>query len=331
MERRKFIALVGGAAAAWPLTARAQQDGRVRRIAVLMLDFENVGESPGRVAAFEGALRDLGWNDRNCRIEYRWAGQTMRMVELAKELVDLKPDIIVCVSTVALAALLRETSTIPIVFVLVSDPVGAGLVASIRRPGGNATGFINIEGSIGGKWVQFLKEIAPRVNRIAVMFNPDTAPNGGNYFLKPIEVAASSIGLSTIVAPVRNEAEIERAIVSFASEPGGGLVFPPDPYTSLSRNRTLIVEVLARHQLPAIFPFRYWAADGGLITYANDQTDLFRRAPSYVDRILRGENPAELPIQIPVKYELFINMRTAKALGLTVPVTLQVAADEVIE
>jgi putative ABC transport system substrate-binding protein len=272
----------------------------------------------------------LGWNNgRNLRMDVRWAaGSVDRMRMFAKELVDLQPGVILANTTPVTAALRNETHTIPIVFVVVSDPVGAGFVASLARPGGNITGFINVEASFGGKWLELLKEIAPRVRRAAIMFNPDTAPGGGSYFLGSFESAAQSLGVEPITAPVRSVAEIESVMTRLGREPGGGLAVMSDGFMFIHRGS--IISLAARGNVPAIYFDAALSKDGGLLSFGADLRDMFRRAASYVDRILRGE-PADLPVQVPTKFELVINLKTAKALGLTVPLTLQVRADEVIE
>jgi putative ABC transport system substrate-binding protein len=331
MKRRDFIAGIGSAAA-WPLAARAQQPDRMRRIGVLLGYDESDPEGKAELAGFTQGFAELGWIDgRNVRIDVRWApGSVDRMRTFAKELVELQPRVIVANSTPATAALQRETRTIPIVFVVVSDPVGAGFVASLTRPGGNITGFINMEGPMGGKWLQLLTEIAPSVKRVAIMFNPDTAPGGGSYYLPSFEAAARSLKVAPIAAPVHSDAEIETVITALGREPVGGLVVMPDVFT-LER-RAPIILAAARNNVPADYPWSFVVArEGGLFSYGPDLVDIFHRSASYVDRILRGEKPAELPVQLPVKFKMAINLKTAKALGLTVPSTLLAVADEVIE
>jgi putative ABC transport system substrate-binding protein len=275
-------------------------------------------------------LQQLGWADgRNVRIDYRWAnGDIDRMRAFAKELVELRPDVILSNTTPATAALQRETRTIPIVFVIVSDPVGAGLVASLPRPGGNITGFINIEASLGGKWLELLKEIAPAVRRVAIMFNPDTAPGGGSYFQGPFEAAAKSLAVEPMTAPVRSDAEIESVITSLGREQGG-LVVMTDGYMTVHRGR--IISAAAQGSVPAIYAESFSPKDGGLLSYGANYLDIFRHAVTYVDRILRGTTPGDLPVQVPSLFELVINLRTAKALSLQIPPTLLARADEVIE
>jgi putative ABC transport system substrate-binding protein len=331
MRRRDFITLLAGAAAtAWPIAARAQQGERMRRVGVLMATAETDPESPSRVEAFQQGLATAGWvRDQNVQIDYRWAaGDAAQIHALARELVELHPDVILASTTPSTAALMKETRTIPIVFVVVSDPVGSGFVASIPRPGGNITGFTNIESSLGGKWIQLLKEIAPRVTRVALMFNPETAPFAA-FYVRPIEAAAPSFAVEPIVKPIRTDSEIEAAITDVGRESTGGLIVLPETFTTIHRKP--IIVAAARNNVPTIYPFRYMASDGGLISYGIDLVDLYRRAAPYVDRILRGANPGDLPVQAPTKFELVINLKTAKALGLQAPPTLLVAADEVIE
>jgi putative ABC transport system substrate-binding protein len=331
MKRRDFITLFGGAAAAWPLAARSQQAENTRRVAVLMAYTEDDPEGRNLRLAFEKALERLGWTaDRNALMEYRWAGGDIdRMRMFAKELVALQPDVILANTTPVIAAFQRETRTIPIVFVVASDPVGDGFVASLRRPNGNITGFLHLEASTGGKWLELLKEIAPQLRRAAIMFNPDTAPGGGSYYSPAFEAAAQAFRVQPIIARVRSDADIEAAITSLASQPGGGLVVMSDGFVRV--HRQTIIGATARHRIPAVYPLRVNATDGGLLAYGPYYVDLFRQAASYVDRILRGEKPADLPVQAPTKYELVINLKTAKALGLEVPATLLARADEVIE
>jgi putative ABC transport system substrate-binding protein len=328
--RRDFITLLGGAAA-WPLAASAQQADRIRKIGVLMGWAESDPEAKSDLAAFVQGLGQLGWvGGRNLRIESRWAGgNTDQMHTFAKELVETQPDVILSNTTPATAALQRETHTIPIVFVVVSDPVGAGFLTSLARPGGNITGFINIESSLGGKWLELLIEMAPWVKRAAIMFNPDTAPGGGSYFLGPFEAAARSFAVEPITAPVRSDIEMEKVITQLGSEPGGGLVLMTDSFIFVHRGT--IISLAARNNVPAIYAESVSAKDGGLLSLGANYLDVFRRAAPYIDRILRGERPADLPVQVPTKFELVINLKTAKALGLTVPVSLLASADEVIE
>ncbi|SRR6266508_2709779 len=331
VRRRQFITLIGGATVAWPLAAYAQQPGRVRQIGVLMGVTERDPDARPRIAAFEQALQDLGWiNTRNIRIDYRWpTGDMDRMQKVAKDLVESGPDIVVATGTAWVAALLRETSTIPIVFVLVSDPVENGFVASLSQPGGNVTGFSNLVGSIGGKWVETLRDLAPRLKRAAMLFNPGTTTGRGSFFLRSFEGAARSFGLTPIAAPVRSAADIDAAISALGHEPDSGLVVMTDQFLTI--HRELIVTLAAQNRVPAIYPFRYFVADGGLMSYGVSAVDLYRRSAAYVDRILRGQKPSELPVQAPTTFELVINLKTAKALGLEVPPILLAVADEVIE
>jgi putative ABC transport system substrate-binding protein len=330
MRRRDMITLLGGAAA-WPLAARAQPSGRVRRIGVLMGYGEGDPDAKADLAAFVRGLSDLGWTDgRNLRIDVRWtAGSVDRARVVAKELVDQQPDVILAHATPQTAALQQETRTIPIVFVVVSDPVGSGFVAGLPRPGGNITGFIPWEPSMGGKWLQLLTEIAPDVTRVAAIFNPDTAPYVTSIYLPSFEAAARSLRLEPIAAPVQSDAEIESMVTSLAREPRGAFVSMPDSFTFV--HRAPMILQAARNNVPAIYQTSFFARDGGLLSYGTDEADVFRRAAPYADRILRGESPADLPIQLPTKFEMAINLKTAKALGLTVPPSLLAIADEVIE
>jgi len=331
MRRREFITLLGGTAAAWPLSARAQQPDGVKRIGVLMPFAATDPATKRHLAAFVRVLQELGWTEgRNLQIDYRWAaGDAKRMEVLAKELVTLQPNILFCRSTPVTAALLKQTRTIPIVFTVVSDPVGEHFVESVARPGGNVTGFTNVESSLTGKWLELLKEVAPNIRRVAFLFDPKLAPGGGLYYTHLIEATAPSFAVVPAAKPVHDAAEIERAIAEFVGEPNGGLLVLPDATTNT--HRKLIIELAGRHRVPAIYEFRDIAVDGGLIAYGVDVADLFQRAAGYVDRILKGAKPAELPVQLPTKYELVINLKTAKAIGLTVPPTLLTSADEVIE
>jgi putative ABC transport system substrate-binding protein len=329
MRRREFIAGLGGAAA-WPLLARAQQAERVRRIGVLMALDENDPAAKPRLSAFTQALADLGWTvSRNVRMDLRWAGGDINRIRaLARELVGLQPDIILVVgSTVATAALQRETRTIPIVMVAVIEPVGSGLVAALNQPGGNTTGFGLYESSMGGKWLDLLSEIAPGLKRAAIMFNPNNAP--ASVYMPSFEAAARSLKVVPIIAPVHDDGEIETAIVALGREPRGGLVLMPDSF--VFAHRAPIILAAARNNVPAIYSLPTFARDGGLLSYGPDTVDIFRRAAPYVDRILRGEKPADLPVQFPTKFEMVLNLKTAKALGLAVPPSILVRADEVIE
>jgi putative ABC transport system substrate-binding protein len=330
MRRREFIALLGGAAA-WPLATRAQQRDRMRRVGVLMGFGENDPDGRTDLAEFMHVLAELGWTDgRNLQMDIRWSGaSTDRIRMFAKELVELRPDVIVAHSTPVTAELRRATRIMPIVFVSVSDPVGDGFVASLSRPGGNMTGFINYEGSIAGKWLELLKEIAPGVKRVAAVFNPDTAPGGGSYFLAPFEAAAKSLDVEVIKARVHSEAEIEMVINSLGREPGNALVQMSDGY--LHAHVKLMLLLAAQNNIPAVYNGSAVVRQGGLISYQADRRELFPRAASYADRILRGEKPAELPVQVPTKFEMAVNLGTAKTLGLTVPPSILLRANVVVE
>ena len=329
MRRREFITLLGGAAA-WPIQAGAQQPDPMRRIAWLMSFAESDPLAPPRVAAFEGALQQFGWTTgRNIRIEYRWtASNPDLMRRFANELAGLNHDVVLTNAGPLLTVLARETATIPIVFVIASHPVEHGEAESVARPGRNITGFPAFEFSMGGKWLGLLKEIAPSVVRAGIIFNPETAPYAYRY-MPLLEAAARSLSVSVTAAPVRDTEQLKRAVGEFGGEPGGGLIVIPDTFTIAHRG--IMIGVAAQHRLPAFYPFRLFVADGGLFYYGTESIELYRRAASYVDRILRGTSPAELPIQYPTKFELVINLKTAKALGLEIPPTLLARADEVIE
>ncbi len=331
MRRRQFITLLGGAAAACPLAVRAQQGERMRRIGALIGGAETDPESRARVAALREGLEQRGWSEgRNLRIDYRWASaDSDRIRAFAAELVATAPEAIFAHTTPATTRLLEATRNIPIVFASVSDPVGDGIVASFARPGGNVTGFTNVEASIGGKWLEILKELSPAVARVGFLFNPATSPGGGSYFLRPFEAAAPLFNVQPISTPVEDVVDIERAVAPLAVGANGGLIVNSDVFTT--RHRAAIIAAAARHRVPAIYPFAYFAADGGLAAYGTDVRDLWRRAASYIDRILRGEKPADLPVQAPTKFELVINLKTAKALSLNIPAMLLARADEVIE
>lgn len=303
----------------------------MRRIGVLMPFAESDTEIRAQIAAFRDGLSKLGWTDgRNVQFDHRWAAGTIGQVRaFAKELVELRPDVIVGRATPVIAALLQETRTIPIVFLSVSDPVGDGFVASLARPGGNVTGFTAVEASLGGKWLELLREIAPRVSRIAIIFDPTRAPGGGAYYLRQVEDAAKSFALKWVANAVRDAADIGRTLDAFAREPNSGLVVLPDITTVTHRD--LIVSMAARLRLPAVYGFSSFAMLGGLISYGVDLADLFRRGASYVDRILRGAKPSDLPVQQPIMFELTINRKTATALGLTIPHSILLRADQVIE
>jgi putative ABC transport system substrate-binding protein len=316
MKRREFITLLGGATA-WPLAARGQQGDRVRRIGVLMPRDENDPEEKLQLSAFTQALADLGWTvGRNVRLDLRWSGGDINRIRaLAQELVGLRPDIILAFTTPATVALQRETRTIPIVMVNVADPVASGIVARLDRPGGNVTGFANVEATVGGKWLELLSEIAPGLKRVAILFNPDTSPSSA--YMPSLETAARSLKVEQIIAPVRSDVEIETAIIALGREPGGGLVVIPGEFMTV--HRAPIILVAARNNVPAVYGISVFARDGGLLSYGVDLVDTFRRASSYVDRILRGAKPGDLPVQFPTKFEMVVNRKTAKALGLAYP------------
>ena len=329
MQRRNFITLLGGAAAFWPLVARSQQTDRVRRIGLLLNFTEDDPEAKERVAAFRQGLEKRGWSEgRNVRLDYRFTAVVAeRRSALAKELIALQPDVILAHSTASAAALQRETHTLPIVFVNVSDPIGLGFVASLARPGGNLTGVLHLEGSIVGKWLAMLKEIAPSVTQAALLGNRNAS--SFDYFLQFAQATMPSLGIKLVPSDVETAADIERSIESLARVPNSGLILPPDSTTIAHRD--VIIALAARHNLPAVYPLRLFVAAGGLMSYGTDQNDMFRLAASYVDRILRGDNPADLPVRAPTRFETVVNLKTAKALGLAVPPGLLVAADEVIE
>ena len=330
MDRRAFVA---GAIAilAAPSAAEAQQTDQMRRIGVLMGLEENDPGAQARVAAFRKGLTTLGWAEgRNVRIDVRWArtSDAPSMQRIAKALVALQPEVILSHNTPTTATLLQHTRTIPIVFAVVSDPIGDGFVASFPRPGGNATGFTNIEPTMASKWLELLKEVAPRVARVAFLFNPATAPYAESY-LRPFRVAAASLALEAITAPVRNTSELESAIATQARMPNGGLVVMTDSF--LVSHRADVTALAARYRLPAVYPFRDFIEYGGLLSYGNDLLDNFHRAATYAHRVLKGEAPSELPVQAPVKFELVVNLKAAKALGLTMPPSLLLRADQVVE
>jgi len=331
MRRREFITLIGGAAAAWPSAARAQQPDRLRRIGVLASLAGDDPEMMARLAGFRQGLEKRGWSEgRNVSIDTRFApdGSADRLQVLAKELIALQPDVILAQSTPVVAALQRETRTIPIVFVNIADPIGSGFVANLPRPGGNITGVMLYEASVTGKWLAMLKEIAPRLERAAFVTNPKTAPFY-NYYLRAAESLSPPLGIKVVPSLVKSIADIERTIEAFARAPNGGLLLPPDTGTNVHRD--LIIALAARYSLPAVYSSRLFVAAGGLMSYGVNSVDPFRQTAAYVDRILRGDKPADLPVQAATKFETIINLKTAKALGLTVPPGLLVAADEVIE
>jgi putative ABC transport system substrate-binding protein len=328
IRRRDFITLLGGAAA-WPLAARAQQGDRVRRIGWLMGLDENDPLAKFEVSAFTQALAGLGWAEgRNVRMDLRWHGGDINRIRArAQELVGLQPDIILADSTPATVAVQRETRTIPVVFVTVADPVASGLVPRLNQPGGNITGFANLEPSMGGKWLELLSEIAPGLKRAAIMFNPDSGPY--SISMPAFETAARSLKVAPITAPVHSDAEIETAIIALGHEPGGGVLVLGGAFTVA--HRASIISAAARSNVPAVYNVSELARDGGLLSYGPDRVDIWRRAATYVDRILRGEKPGDLPVQFPTKFEMVLNLKTAKALGLRVPQSILLRADEIIE
>jgi putative ABC transport system substrate-binding protein len=329
-RRREFIVILGGAAAAWPLATRAQQPERIRHIGLLMAASADDPEYQARMAAFRQGLEQLGWTEgRNARIDTRWATIDADQIRKhAGELVALAPDVILAATgTTTVAPLLEATRTVPIVFVLVIDPVGAGFVSSLARPGGNATGFLMFEFGLSGKWLELLKQIAPSVTRVAVLRDPAVASGIGQF--GAVQSAAPSFGMEASPINVRDGGEIERDINAFARSPNGGVIVTASPRAS--HHRDLIVTLAARHRLPAVYSSRHYVDGGGLISYGPDTIDQYRRAAGYVDRILKGEKPADLPVQAPTKYELVINLKTAKALDLSFPPTLLARADGVIE
>jgi putative tryptophan/tyrosine transport system substrate-binding protein len=327
-KRREFITLLGGAAA-WPLAARAQQGEKVRRIGVIMGFAEDDEVWQAYLASFRQRLQEFGWSEgRNIRFDYRFTGEsTERMRVAASEVVAMAPDLIFVSTNPVVSALRDVNRTIPTVFTWVSEPVGSGYVTSLAHPGGNITGFQNYEPALGAKWMGILKEIAPRIRRVAFVHVPEIIPNVA--FMRVGEASSAALGITVSGAGVRNVADIEHELTQFAQEPYGGLIITPSPLTAT--RRSTIIELAERLRLPAIYPFRFYAASGGLMSYGIDQTELVREAASYVDRILRGANPADLSVQLPTKYQLVINIKTATALGLNVPNSMQLLADELIE
>ena len=332
MKRREFITLLGGAAAAWPLGARAQQSDRIRRIGVLSGYAEDDPEARARLASFQQALQELGWIvGRNLRAEYRWSrGNSDHARMLAKELVQLQPEVILGETTSVVGALQQATRTVPIIFTNLSNPIGNGFVTNLARPDGNITGFTNFESSMGGKWLDLLKEIVPGFSRIAIMFNPTVSPHiAGGYYRDAIETAAKRLSIEQIIATVQTADDIERIIDAVAREPHTALIVLPDTFTLVHRD--LIVGLVAKQNLPAIYALRSFSAAGGLLYYGINPSDQYPRAASYVDRILRGEKPGDLPVQAPTKFQLVINLKAAKALKLTISEAFLLRADEVIE
>jgi putative ABC transport system substrate-binding protein len=331
MKRREFITLLAGAAA-WPIAARAQPPKRIRRITVLNILATSDPEVPPRIAAFEAALREFGWRKGgNLSIEYVWGwdARDAGAREVIRRIVESRPDLVVTVATPTTLAMSAEAADTPIVFIQVSDPVGTGLVASLSRPGGIATGFTNFEFSMGGKWLELLKQIVPTVQRVAFLFNPATAPAAGRFYFEPIAAGSSALNIAVSEAPVSNSDDLQQVMPKLARVSRTGVIVGPDIFTSTHRDH--IVSLALQYRLPAVYPFRYFATAGGLLSYGSDTTDLYRRSAAYVDRILRGVKPADLPVQQPTKFELVINLRTAKALGIEVPANLLALADEVIE
>jgi len=328
MIRRDFITLLGGAAA-WPLAAHAQQGDRMRRIAVLMGGDENDPVQKSSLSAFTQALARFGWTDgRNVRMDLRWGGADINRIRaLARELVGLQPDMIVTNATPPTAAVQREARTIPVVFVNVGEPVASGIVPRLDRPGGNITGFATLEAPLGGKWLELLSEIAPGLKRAAVVFNPDTSP--ASTYMPSLEMAARLLKVEPIIAPVHSDVEIETAIIALGREPGGGLVALPDVFTG--GHRAPIILAATRNNVPAVYPLSEFARDGGLLSYGYDPVDNFRRAATYVDGILHGAKPGDLPVQFATKFEMVVNRKTATALGLAIPPSILLRADEVIE
>jgi putative ABC transport system substrate-binding protein len=331
MRRRDFIKVIGSTVG-WPLAAHAQQPERMRRIGVLMAYAEGDREGQAFLAAFREELKKLGWAEgRSIQIDVRWAPASSKenlRRQFAQELIALQPDLIVSHGTPNTATLHEITRTVPVAFVNASDPIGSGFVTSFPKPGGNITGFINMEPTMAGKWVELLKEIAPRVTNCALLFNPATAPYA-DYFVGPFNDAAASLAVKGVIARVRDAGELETAITTQAREPNSGLVVMPDTFTTVHRAK--ITALANQHLLPAVYPFRFFSTSGGLLSYGSDTNDSYRRAAGYADRILRGEKPSELPVQAPAKFQLVVNLKTATSLGLTIPTSLLVAADEVIE
>jgi len=331
MKRRDFIAALGGAIVTWPLDARAQQDSAPRRLGVLVPSSPDDQEVKKELAAFTRQMQSLGWTEGgNLRVDYRWSGgDSQKTQAFAKELVDAHPDIIFVRSTPATAALLKNTRSIPIVFAVVSDPVGEGFVASVARPGGNVTGFTNAEASLSGKWLGLLKEVAPKMGRAGYLFDPKVAPGGGNYYTNLINAAAAASAVVPAAMPIHGSDDIERAIGDFARTPDGGLIVLPDATTNF--HRAQIIALAGRYRLPAIYAFRNLAEEGGLMSYGVDLAESFRLAANYVDRILKGAKPADLPVQLPEKFEFVLNLKTAKAVGIQIPSGVMAIADAVIE
>jgi putative ABC transport system substrate-binding protein len=326
MRRREFISLIGGAAVAWPFAVCAQQPDGIRRIGVLMGIGDTDPEAHPRVAALQGGLKDLGWTEgHNIHLDYRWtAGNLDRTARFAKEIVDLKPDVIVVHSTPAVEALRQLTSITPMV---IADPIGSGFVVSLAHPGGNLTGFMNVDAPMAGKWVEIIKEVAPKVRQIALVYNPRTSPY--QSYLKSFDETARVSGVQAIPTPVLDAAELERSITALGQQPDAGLFVVPDVFVQV--HRELIIRLAEQFRLPAIYPYRFFPESGGLMSYGIDTVAVFRQAASYVDRILKGTAPTDLPVQAPTTFQLIINLKAAKAIGLTIPASFLVRADQVIE
>ena len=330
MTRREVLALLAGVAVNKPISAKPQPSERLRVIGVLIALAENDADSPPRIAEFQRGMQELGWSEGlNIRAHFRFSVEADQLQKYAKELVALQPDVIIASSGLVVFALLRETRTIPIIFVTSSDPIGDGFVTSLARPGGNVTGFTNNLATMGGKWVELLKEIAPATERAAILYNPVTAPSRGSYYLPNLEASTKTFGWTTVPLPVANAMEIESGLAAFARERGGALIVMPDTFTAI--HREVIVSSAARYRIPAIYPARFFTVAGGLISYGVNLRDVYRRVPTLVDRILKGANPAEIPVQAPAKIDLAINLKTARMLGLSVPRIMLARADEVIE
>jgi putative tryptophan/tyrosine transport system substrate-binding protein len=331
MKRRGFIKAIAASVAAWPLIARAQQTEKLRRIGVLMAHRESDPEFQDYLDAFRQGLQKFGWVEgRTIRIDTRWGALDDAEVrqQSAKEILALSPDIILTQNTPPTASMLQQTRTVPVVFVIVTDPVGSGFVESLSRPGGNATGFTIMEPTTSGKWLELLKEIAPQIKRAAILFNPRTAPYA-SYYLRPFDAAAASLGVVAVAGKVNSESDLESVFAEQAQDPDTGLVVMPDGFLNVYRNE--IALLAARYRLPVVYPWRFFTEIGGLMSYGFDQRDSFRTAAAYIDRILKGEKPADLPVQAPTKYELVINRKTAKMLGLTLPMSLVARADDLID
>jgi len=329
MQRREFIAVIGGVAATWPLRAHAQQSGGTRQIGVLMGIGEDDPEAKPRADALRQGLEARGWRDgRNIRLHFRWtAGDLDRTSRLAREIVDLKPDLIVVHSTPAVKALQELNTTAPMVFALVADPLGSGFAVSLARPGRNMTGFMNVDAPMASKWLELITEIVPNVKRVALIYNPNTSPY--QSYLREFEVAAPRIGVEAVATPVVDATELERAITALGQQPNSALFVVPDIFVQV--HRALIIRLAERYRLPGIYPYRFFPTSGGLMSYGIDTVAVFTQAAAYVDRILKGEKPSDLPVQAPVLFKLVVNLKAARAIGLTIPESFLLRADEVIE